>query len=176
MTTDLENYIDSNVVCKNSKTGILKRTGRFCFSFTIAFILFFSSVAKSQIVINEVGIAPVGGDGFHFIELFNRAACTIDLSCYTVVYNSDTGSGWTIKIPNGTTIASGGYYLIGGVAGTGGVGVGTGYPNGGTSSPYSGTGTVNLDLGNAAVFNNTTWMLNSNPREDLQIPAARLLY
>ncbi|MCZ2460881.1 MAG: lamin tail domain-containing protein, partial [Chitinophagales bacterium] len=134
-------------------------------SVPLLFALFFSTASQSQIVINEVGIAPSGGDGYHFIELYNRAGCTIDISCYTVVYNSDAGSGvgWTIKIPTGTTITSGGYYLIGGVSGTQGVAVGSsGFPiAGGTSYPYLGTPAANLNIGDQAVFPGKVWVKNS---------------
>ncbi|MBS1918657.1 MAG: lamin tail domain-containing protein [Bacteroidetes bacterium] len=164
MTTDFENHTACKSLRRKTALLFLKRIRKISFSFTIASILFFSIASRGQIVINEVGIAPSGGAGYQFIELFNTAGCAIDISCYTVVYNSNTGSGWTIKIPNGTTMVSGGFYLIGGEAGIGGVGVGSsGYPTGGSSSPYSGAGTVNLNIGNAAVFTNTTWMKSIPP-------------
>src|SRR6185436_17459917 len=46
----------------------------------LAFLIFFlvvGNTGKAQVVINEVGIAPTGGDGTggEFIELFYRSAC-----------------------------------------------------------------------------------------------------
>ena len=94
-------------------------------------LLLFSISAEAgfpQVVINEVGIAPTAGNGGQFAELYNRSGCIIDLSCYTLVFSSTSGSnnptGWTVKIPSGKTIAAGGYFLIGGTAGPAGVAAG----------------------------------------------------
>ena len=90
------------------------------------------NTSLAQVVINEVGIAPAGGSSSQFIELYNRNGCTIDLSCYSLVFSSTSSggnsTGWTIKIPFGKSIAPGGFFLIGGTAGSAGVISGTGYP------------------------------------------------
>ncbi|HVF81133.1 MAG TPA: lamin tail domain-containing protein, partial [Flavisolibacter sp.] len=126
-------------------------------------LLFFSVLARagfSQIVINEIGIAPPGVPGSEFIELYNRSGCTVDLSCYTLVFSSTSGSGnptgWTIKIPTGKTIAAGGYFLIGGTAGAAGVSGGTGYPTGGSVNSYPGI--ADVDVGTIAITANAVYM------------------
>lgn len=124
------------------------------------FLLSLAEAASSQIVINEIGIAPTGGAGNQFIELFNRNGCTVDVSCYTLVFSSTSGSGnptgWTIKIPSGKSIAPGGYFLLGGTAGTAGVSSGTGYPSGGILNSYAGVADVNI--GSAAITANAVYM------------------
>lgn len=60
-----------------------------------------------QLVINEINAS---GDPFDFIELFNTTNTSIDISGYKV-YDSG-GLGVAFIIPNGTTIASQGFYLI----------------------------------------------------------------
>ena len=123
------------------------------------------NIGQSQIVINEVGIAPSAAPaGFsnEFIELFNKSSCVIDISCYTLVYSSTTGggnpSGWTIKIPTGSSISACGYFLIGGIAGQAGVSAsGTGYPTGGTPTPYNGF--ANFDVGTPGATANAVYML-----------------
>src|SRR4030095_4657892 len=70
-------------------------------SFVLMLLFAIGNVSKSQIVINEIGIAPTSGNGSggEFIELFNKGGCTIDLSCYTLIFSSTSGSGsatgWT---------------------------------------------------------------------------------
>ncbi|MBA2329278.1 MAG: lamin tail domain-containing protein, partial [Flavisolibacter sp.] len=88
---------------------------------SILFIfLGFSGVSKSQIVINEIGIAPSNGDaggGGEYIELFNKSGCTVNISCYVLAFSGVTATGsagWTVTIPSGTMLTSGQYYLIGG--------------------------------------------------------------
>lgn len=115
----------------------------------LLFFLSLAGAAASQVVINEAGIAPAGGAGSQFTELFNRSGCAVDLSCYTLVFSSTSGggnaTGWTIKIPSGKSIAAGGYFVIGGTAGTAGVGgSGTGYPTGGAANSFTGISDVNL--------------------------------
>src|SRR5213078_2158521 len=48
-----------------------------------------------------------------FIELFNRTSNPVDVTGWTVQYNSATGTlGWSGKTPLSGTIPAGGYYLI----------------------------------------------------------------
>src|SRR5438105_11405545 len=95
-------------------------------------IILRSNVCFSQIVINEVGIAPTGGtdgNGGEYIELFNKSACTQNIGCFVIEFSGTSGTGnatgWTIKIPSGLSIPSGGYFIIGGIAGQAGVVSGT---------------------------------------------------
>lgn len=127
---------------------------------TLFICLLLASSSSSQIVINEVGIAPTSGVG-EFIELYNRDGCSVDLSCYTLVFSSTSATGgnptgWTIKIPSGKTVAAGGYFLIGGTAGMAGVSGGTGYPTGGSPTPY--LGTADFDVGTIPVTANAVYM------------------
>ncbi|TMI86842.1 MAG: hypothetical protein E6H06_20405, partial [Bacteroidetes bacterium] len=129
----------------------------------VSLIFLRSNISFSQIVINEVGIAPTGGtdgNGGEYIELFNKSACTQNIGCFVIVFSGTSGTGnptgWTIKIPSGLSIPSGGYFIIGGIAGQAGVVNGTGYPTGGTPTPY--TGTANLDIGNTTLTANAVYM------------------
>src|SRR5207245_6458515 len=56
-----------------------------------------------------------------FIELFNRSSNAVDLTGWTVQYNSATGTGsWSGKTALYGIIPAGGYYLIQEAAGSGG--------------------------------------------------------
>lgn len=113
---------------------------------------------EAQIVINELGIAPSAGS-LEFIELYNRNSCTVDLSCYTIVFSGTSGSGnptgWTIKIPSGKTISACSYFLIGGVAGAAGITAGTGFPTGGVVTSYP---SADMDIGTASITANAVYM------------------
>lgn len=125
---------------------------------TVYVFLSFALAAKAQVVINEIGIAPAVRSS-EFIELYNKSSCAIDLSCYTLVYSSTSGSGnatgWTVKIPMGNTIAACGYFLIGGSAGATGVANGTGYPTGGKGNSYP---AANLDIASLTITANAVFM------------------
>src|SRR5258706_1274464 len=48
-----------------------------------------------------------------FIELFNRSSNPVDLTGWSVQYNSATGTGgWSGKTPLSGTIPAGGYFLV----------------------------------------------------------------
>jgi len=122
---------------------------------TVLLFFLLSPAGRTQIVINEVNIAGTG----EFIELYNKSSCTKDLTCYTITFSSTSGSGnptgWTVKIPSGKSIPACGYFLIGGSSGTAGIAGGTGYPNGGTSTPYS---SADLNIGTNAITANAVYM------------------
>lgn len=113
---------------------------------------------KAQIVINELGIAPSAGSP-EFIELYNRSSCSVDLSCYTIVFSGTSASGnatgWTVKMPSGKSIFACDYFLIGGVAGAAGVTAGTGFPTGGVVTSYP---SADLDIGTASITANAVYM------------------
>jgi len=73
-----------------------------------------------ELVINEIQTDAAGAGGPDFIELYNGSSAAIDLSGYSVqAYQSSPDSGLgtesiNVTLPNGTTIAPGGFYLIGG--------------------------------------------------------------
>ncbi len=82
-------------------------------------------VQASQVVINELGVAPGSpfctcdaAGGGEFIELYNQCTVAVDISCYIIIHVSESGggnpTGFTVTIPNGTTLNSGAFYLIGG--------------------------------------------------------------
>jgi hypothetical protein len=88
--------------------------------FVLLLTLLFSQYRlQAQIVINEIGISPTNGVGGEYIELYNRSGCAQSIGCFVIVFSgtSTTGgnpTGWTITIPAGTTLAPGGFFLIGG--------------------------------------------------------------
>jgi hypothetical protein len=61
----------------------------------------------NQLVINEINAS---GDPFDFIELYNSTNAAIDISGYKVYDSGGIGVAYTI--PDGTVIASQGFYLI----------------------------------------------------------------
>jgi gliding motility-associated-like protein len=92
-------------------------------SFALLVFLLHTTSGQGQVVINELGIAPPctscnAAGGGEFIELFNKGCTSVDLSCHVIVWTGLSGggnpTGWTISIPNGTTIAPCTYYVIGG--------------------------------------------------------------
>jgi len=94
--------------------------------FTSMLFLFIGLSSNAQVVISQVyggggnSGAPLNRD---FIELFNRGTAAVDVSGYTIQYNSATGTGaWLFNtIPAGAIIQPGKYYLIAfGAAGTNG--------------------------------------------------------
>jgi hypothetical protein len=130
----------------------LRRIFKVC-SFILLFGLFFSQQSSAQVLINELGIAPGCGScnaagGGEFIELFNSGCATANIGCYVIVWtgtsNSSNPTGWTISIPSGTTIPSGGYYVIGGAGTT----PGASWSNCsvGGNSWINPAGSVNLDI------------------------------
>ena len=96
------------------------------FIFILALLICFNH-AKSQVVINEIGISPTSGDGSmvglstsaggqgqgEWVELYNTGCTTIDLSGYIIgTYNSYDGNGMALLIPNGKTIGPKGFAVI----------------------------------------------------------------
>lgn len=92
--------------------------------YKILFVLIFSAKnldVQSQVVINELGIAPNPGSNNvsgEFIELYNKGGCAVDISCYILLFSGTSGSGnptgWTITIPSGRILLPCDYFLIGG--------------------------------------------------------------
>ncbi|HVU28690.1 MAG TPA: lamin tail domain-containing protein [Verrucomicrobiae bacterium] len=64
-------------------------------------------ILLSDVVFNELMYDPISGnDDDQYIELYNRSTNTIDLSGWQLA------GGVTFTIPNGTTLASGGYLVV----------------------------------------------------------------
>ncbi|MEJ7740597.1 MAG: T9SS type B sorting domain-containing protein [Chitinophagaceae bacterium] len=91
----------------------------------IFFLSFFSTQARGQIVINELGIAPPFnnfGQGSEFVELYNKGGCSVNIGCFVLVFSSTDNrgifgtyvTGWTITIPANTILLPDSYYLVGG--------------------------------------------------------------
>jgi gliding motility-associated-like protein len=122
-------------------------------SLIFLFALFCAPQSSAQVLINELGVAPSctscnAAGGGEFIELFNSGCASVNIGCYVIVWTGTSASsnptGWTISIPAGTTIPSGGYYVIGGS----GTSPGASWSNCavGGSSWNNPAGTVNLDI------------------------------
>jgi hypothetical protein len=71
--------------------------------------------------VNEVQTGTTGSAADEFVELSNTGSATIDIGGWKVVYRSASGTSDTTlaTIPSGTTLAAGGFYLLGGGAYTG---------------------------------------------------------
>jgi hypothetical protein len=68
--------------------------------------------------VNEVQTGTASSAADEFVELVNTAGATADLGGWKIVYRSAAGTTDTTlaTIPAGTTLAPGGFYLIGGSA------------------------------------------------------------
>jgi hypothetical protein len=68
--------------------------------------------------VNELSTGTTGSAADEFVELYNPGSSALDVSGWKVVYRSAAGTSDTTlaTIPAGTTIAAGGFYLLGGSA------------------------------------------------------------
>jgi hypothetical protein len=95
--------------------------------YTLLLVVIVSVSAQSQVVISQVyGGGGNGGAIYNrdFIELFNRGTAAVDMSGWSIQYNSATGTNaWNVNaIPSGAVIQPGKYYLIAfGTAGANGI-------------------------------------------------------
>ena len=73
---------------------------------------------SSGLRVNEVSTGTTVSAADEFVELYNAGTTAIDVSGWKVVYRSAAGTSDTTlaTIPAGTTIAAGGFYLLGGNA------------------------------------------------------------
>lgn len=95
--------------------------------YTLLFIALTTASVSGQVVISQVyggggnNGAPLNRD---YVELYNRGTTAIDMSGWSIQYNSATGvNAWNINVlPAGATIQPSKYYLIAfGAAGANGV-------------------------------------------------------
>ncbi len=93
--------------------------------------------AEPALVVNEVSTGTTSSAGDEFVELLNAGSDPVDLSGYKLVYRSAAGSSdvTLATVPDGVTLAAGGYYLFGGSAYAG-----AGTPDQSFSSGLAGTG------------------------------------
>jgi hypothetical protein len=77
-----------------------------------------ATVVTSPVVINEVQTGSTTRPNQQFVELFNPGATAVDISGWQLKYQgallSDGAPSVLATIPQGTSLAAGGYYLIGG--------------------------------------------------------------
>ncbi len=66
--------------------------------------------------VNELATGTTGAAADEFVELYNPGRAAVDVAGWKVVYRSAAGTSDTTlaTIPAGTTIAPGGFYLLGG--------------------------------------------------------------
>jgi hypothetical protein len=71
---------------------------------------------SGPIKVNEFSTGVTGAATNEFVELYNAATTSIDVSGYKVVYRSATGTSDTTlaTLPTGTMLAAGAFYLLGG--------------------------------------------------------------
>lgn len=77
---------------------------------------------SGTIRVNEVKTGGTGSAADEFVELFNSSTTAVDLSGWKLVYRSATGTSDVslATIPDGTMLAAGGFYLLGGSGYAGG--------------------------------------------------------
>jgi hypothetical protein len=70
----------------------------------------------ARVVVNEVSTGTTPSASDEFVELFNAGGQSADISGYKLVYRSAAGTSDTTlaTVPDGTTLASGAFYLLGG--------------------------------------------------------------
>jgi Lamin Tail Domain/NPCBM-associated, NEW3 domain of alpha-galactosidase/Alpha galactosidase A/MBG domain (YGX type)/Alpha galactosidase C-terminal beta sandwich domain len=120
-------------------------------------------VVSAPIEINEVQTGTTTTPNQQFVELYNPGKTAADVSGWQLQYTSAAAgrSGTTITtlatLPSGTSIAPGGYYLIGGA----------GYASAGTQPPdnqsFTQTSTTQLSLtgGGIAIADSTGFVVDS---------------
>jgi hypothetical protein len=72
----------------------------------------------AEIVVDEFETGTTGAAGDEFVELLNAGSAAVDLSGFKLVYRSAAGTSdvTLATIPDGTMLAAGGYYVLGGSA------------------------------------------------------------
>jgi len=75
-----------------------------------------ASTTDSTVRVNELSTGTAGSATDEFVELFNAGPSPADLSGFKLVYRSGAGTSDVAlaTIPDGTTLAPGGFYLFGG--------------------------------------------------------------
>jgi len=71
-----------------------------------------SFIVANYLVINELQYDDTGTDDHQFIELYNAGPAPMDISGYKIE-TGDSVARYTVTIPAGTTIASGGFWTVG---------------------------------------------------------------
>lgn len=71
---------------------------------------------SAPVRVNELATGTTGAAADEFVELYNPGTAAVDIAGWKVVYRSAAGTSDTTlaTIPAGTTIAPGGFYLLGG--------------------------------------------------------------
>jgi hypothetical protein len=71
---------------------------------------------SSPLRVNEVSTGTTGSAADEFVELYNPGTTAVDVSGWKVVYRSAAGTSdaTLATVPTGTSIAPGGFYLLGG--------------------------------------------------------------
>ena len=123
-----------------------------------------------SVKVNEVRLGVTGATTNQYIELYNAGSTPVDLSGDTVVYRSATAQADTMlaTVPAGTTLAPGGYYVLGRSPGY------TGTPDlGFTTSLSTSGGAVGLrDSTGTLLFDSVGWGTANNALvEDCPAPA-----
>ncbi len=74
--------------------------------------------AVSAVRINEIETGTSGSAADEFVELVNAGSASADISGWKVIYRAAAGTSDTTlaTLPAGTTLAPGGFYLLGGGA------------------------------------------------------------
>jgi hypothetical protein len=73
--------------------------------------------ARAQVVINEIAYDDGSTDDLEFIELYNAGTGSVDISGWFIAGQDGSGANFqpqaTYTVPASTTLAAGGYYVIG---------------------------------------------------------------
>ena len=86
---------------------------RFALLAACAGVIGFSSIAPAAVIINEFLYDDGGTDDREYVELYNNGAAPVDIGGWTVGGQDVVGANTTTTIPASTSIAPGGYYVLG---------------------------------------------------------------
>jgi hypothetical protein len=139
--------------------------------YVVAMIMAFGTVINAQVVISQVyGGGGNGGATYtnDFVELFNRGTTAQNLNGWSIQYNSNAGTTWTIKtdLPN-FNLQPGQYFLIQ-ESSNAAVGISLPTPDlDGTvsgSTPAAGI-SMSASGGKVVLANSTTFVTGANPTD-----------
>jgi hypothetical protein len=90
---------------------------RFTYFIPLFSLILGATIAQAQVVINEIAYDDGTADNLEFIELYNAGGSAVDISGWFIAGQDETGANFTpvvtYTIPASTSLAAGGYYVIG---------------------------------------------------------------
>ena len=89
---------------------------RFQTCFALCAVGLFTVPVRAAIIVNEVVYDDAGTDDREYVEIYNSGPNAVDISGWTVGGRDATTTNLSAAIPAATTLAAGGYYVVGNTA------------------------------------------------------------